>query len=275
MPKKQLRGDAAHGGRAPPSNIHVRFPDPLSLDGARRQRRGLTDEAARFAIVTTTALRAEIGKAFHARFGRVLNETYGIIELGLPAINTSQAQEKQGSVGQMVPGYELRLDCSPGQRGGEITVRGEGMLDAYYSPWRSREAILRQTNGWFRTGDLGQLDKDGFLTIVGRSKEMISVGGMKFFPQEVESVLEKHPAVHAACVFGVQDEQRWGEPAMALLVVEEGHAASEEAELRAHCKRYLASFKIPGRFQWVERLAYTPSGKMVRNAEQLRDFIGV
>lgn len=222
----------------------------------------------RLAIVTTTALRAEIADAFYARFGRTLNETYGIIELGLPAINVSQAKEKQGSVGQVLPAYELRLDCLPGEQQGEITVRSKGMLDAYYSPWKSREAILQQNDGWFRTGDLGQLDRDGFLYIVGRIKEMISVGGMKFFPDEVESVLENHCAIHAACVFGVQERQ-WGEAAVAHLVMEAGKAAPDENELRAYCKQYLASHKIPSRFQWVEQLTYTASGKRIRNAEKL------
>ena len=110
----------------------------------------------RLAIVTTTALRTEIADAFYTRFGLTLNETYGIIELGLPAINVSRAKEKQGSVGKVLPAYELRLDRAPGEAQGEITIRGKGMLDAYYSPWKSRDAILQQNDGWFRTGDLGK-----------------------------------------------------------------------------------------------------------------------
>ena len=227
----------------------------------------LPDEL-RLAIVTTTALRAEIADLFYARFGRTLNETYGIIELGLPAINVSQAKEKQGSVGRVLPAYELRLDCPPGEAQGEITFRGKGMLDAYYSPWKSRDAILQQNAGWFRTGDLGKLDQDGFLYIVGRVKEMISVGGMKFFPDEVESALEDHPAIQAACVFGVQERQ-WGEAAVAQLVLKAGHTAPDENALRAYCKQSLASHKIPGRFQWVEQLTYTASGKRIRNSEKL------
>ena len=152
----------------------------------------------RLAIVTTTALRTEAANAFYGRFGRVLNETYGIIELGLPAINVSNLREKQGSVGRLLPAYELHLDCPPGARQGEIMLRGKGMLDAYYCPWKSRGAVLQQNGGWFRTGDIGRLDEDGFLHIEGRVKEMISVGGMKFFPDEVESVLESHPSIHAA-----------------------------------------------------------------------------
>jgi long-chain acyl-CoA synthetase len=224
--------------------------------------------ALRLAIVTTTALSSAAADAFHARFGQVLNEAYGIIELGLPAINVSNLRSKQGSVGKVLPDYELRLDCAEGADHGEIMVRGDGMLDAYYSPWRSREVILQQNGGWFRTGDLGRIDADGFLYIVGRLKEMISIGGLKFFPAEVESVLEGHPAIRAACVFGTQERQ-WGATTIAHLVLAEGHAAPDEQELRAHCRRALASYKIPGRFSWVEGLTYTASGKKIRNAEKL------
>jgi long-chain acyl-CoA synthetase len=226
----------------------------------------------RFAIVTTTALYPEAASNFYQRFGCVLNETYGIIELGLPAINVSQSRDKQGSVGRILPDYELRLDCPPGQDQGEITIRGKGMLDAYYSPWRSRDAILQQTGGWFKTGDLGRIDKDGFLYIVGRSKEMISVGGMKFFPEEVEFVLEKHPAIQSACVFGVQEKQ-WGEPSWAYLVLTAEHATPNDNDLRTYCRQYLASHKIPGRFQWVEQLTYTASGKKIRNPEKIISLV--
>lgn len=231
---------------------------------------GLPSEL-RLAIVTTTALSKEIATHFHERFGRVLNETYGIIELGLPAINTSQSREKQGSVGRLVPGYSLRLDCPPGESQGEIMIKGDGMLDAYYSPWRTRETILKDNGGWLRTGDLGRMDGDGYLYIVGRSKEMISVGGMKFFPEEVEAVLEKHPAIRAACVFGVQEKSSWGEPAQAHVVAKDGDALPDENEMKTYCKRYLASYKIPGRFVWVEQIAYTASGKKIRHRAPCKD----
>jgi long-chain acyl-CoA synthetase len=222
----------------------------------------------RRAIVTTTALRAEIADAFYQRFGRVLNETYGIIELGLPAINVSNQRAKQGSVGRVLLAYELRLACAPGETQGEITLRSKGMLDAYYSPWQSREEILARHGGWFKTGDLGRLDEDGFLYLVGRSKDMVSVGGLKFFPEEVETVLLKHPAVQAACVFGQQDKQ-WGQAAVAHLVLKPALTAPSADELSAHCRKYLAPYKIPKQFSWVSQLTYTASGKVIRNPEKM------
>lgn len=227
----------------------------------------------RLAIVTTTALRAETAAAFYQRFGRVLNETYGIIELGLPAINISNARAKQGSVGQVLPAYELRLECPSGEAQGEITFRTKGMLDAYYSPWQSRAEILANNDGWFKTGDLGRLDEDGFLYIVGRSKDMVSVGGLKFFPEEVEAVLLKHPAIQAACVFGRQDKQ-WGQMAVAHLVLQAGMVAPSADELSAHCRQYLAPYKVPKQYHWVEKLTYTASGKVIRNPEKMMQAKG-
>ena len=229
--------------------------------------RAVLPPALRFVLVTTAALSTQIADAFYYRFGRVLNETYGIIELGLPAINISNLREKQGSVGQAVPAYELRIECQPGEEQGEIAFRSRGMLDAYYTPWKERDSILQENGGWFKTGDLGKLDQDGFLYIVGRTKEMISVGGMKFFPSEVEAVLESHPAIRSACVFGVMEGQ-WGESPVADLVLEGVSAAPDEDTLRSYCKLHLASHKIPRSFQWVERLSYTASGKKIRNPEK-------
>jgi acyl-CoA synthetase (AMP-forming)/AMP-acid ligase II len=116
------------------------------------------------------------------------------------------------------------------------------------------------------------VDSDGFLYIVGRSKEMISVGGMKFFPEEVESVLEKHPAIQSACVFGVREKSAWAEPAQAHVVLKEGEPLPGDDELKTYCRQYLASHKIPSRFVWVERLGYTASGKKIRTEARLRHF---
>ena len=222
----------------------------------------------RLAIVTTAYLRPEIAKAFHQRFGLALNETYGIIEVGLPAVNFDQPKERQGSVGKVLPAYGIQLAGQDENGIGEILLRGPGLLDAYYQPWQSREEILQAHGGWLATGDLGRTDADGYLFIVGRSKEMISVGGMKFFPQEVERVLERHPAIRSACVFAVKT-RRLGETPIAQLVLADGNDPPGEAELTHYCSQHLAGYKIPGQFQWVDRLARTASGKLIRNAGKL------
>jgi acyl-CoA synthetase (AMP-forming)/AMP-acid ligase II len=143
-----------------------------------------------------------------------------------------------------------------------IEVRGRGIIDAYYKPWRTREEIL--TDGWFATGDLGKLDEEGYLFILGRSKEVISVGGMKFFPQEVEAVLETYPGVKSACVFG-HEHKRLGEVSHAQVVLQGGAGHSvTEAQLREHCLKHLTAFKVPEKIEFVDKLALTASGKLIR-----------
>ncbi|MCG8615927.1 MAG: acyl--CoA ligase [Desulfobacterales bacterium] len=250
-------------------------------------RSGLTLPRLRLAIATTTRLKPELADTFFRRFGLPLNETYGIIEIGLPAMNLHQPREKQGSVGRPLAAYDIRLKTHPdkdrdqdqdqgqdqdqdqGQAAGEIQLNGPGLLDAYYTPWQPRADILAQNNGWLATGDLGVMDEDGFLTIVGRSKEMISVAGMKFFPQEVEAILERHPAIRSACVFGIS-AHRTGEAAMAHLVGADDEPHPTETELKAYCNRHLAGYKIPVDFQWVSAITRTASGKRIRNADTLK-----
>jgi long-chain acyl-CoA synthetase len=222
----------------------------------------------RLAIVTTASLPPDLASAFWNRFGVALNETYGIIEVGLPAVNTDQPRNKQGSVGRVISSYELKLDEQNENGIGEILLRGPGMLDAYYQPWLLRNQILEQREGWLATGDLGRIDDDGFLYIVGRKKELISVAGMKFFPQDVETVLQHHPAVSEACVFAVKSP-RTGEIPISHLVLAAGHERPSDDELRDHCSKRLANFKIPSQFHWVQQLARTASGKLIRKAEKL------
>jgi long-chain acyl-CoA synthetase len=222
----------------------------------------------RLAIVTTARLPPPLADTFYQRFGLALNETYGIIEVGLPAINLEQPRTKQGSVGKLLPDYAIKLVRQPDNTAEEIQLQGPGLLDAYYTPWQPRAAILQQHNGWLATGDLGVMDDAGFLTIVGRCKDMISVAGMKFFPQEVETVLERHPAIQAACVFGVK-VARLGETPMAHLVITNGTEPPSETALKDYCTKYLASYKIPSHFQWVKHLTRTASGKLIRSADKL------
>ncbi len=223
----------------------------------------------RLAIATTASLRPQIGEAFQRRFGIALNETYGIIEVGLPAINLAKPQAKRGSVGPLQPAYRLRLDKGhPDDPIGEILIQGPGLLDSYYHPWRPRAELLAQRDGWFATGDLGRLDEEGYLAIVGRRKEIINTGGHKLFPQEVETVLERHPAVVKACVFGRPDRRR-GEAVHAHLVLTPHQPRPTAAELHAFCQTELSAHKLPEGYWQVLELAYTASGKLIRDGEQL------
>ena len=219
----------------------------------------------RLAISTTSSLDGRVARAFRERCGLPISQALGIIEIGLPCINVDFAAQHPGGVGRVLPAYKLRLeDVGLGPDMREIYFRGPGFLDAYYQPWQTRSEIM--PDGWFGSGDVGQLDASGCLFLRGRSKDVINVMGMKFFPQEVESVLASHPAVHAASVFAQSDE-RWGEAAHARVVLRGGSGDEElEKQLRQFCLRHLASYKVPQRIDFVAALPRTASGKILHRA---------
>jgi long-chain acyl-CoA synthetase len=214
----------------------------------------------RLAVSTTMKLPEQIADSFSAKFGFELTEAYGIIEVGLPFIRLTGGKDKQCSVGRALPDYEVRLDRKDADGVGEIRIRGKGMLDAYYSPWRGRDEIL--TDGWFKTGDLGKIDPDGFLTIVGREKDVINFVGMKIFAQEVESVLNQHPQVKESLLYGAVHAE-YGQLPIAKIVVR--HDSDLDAnDLRRFCYQRLAQYKVPKDFEFVDSLPKTASGKIKR-----------
>jgi long-chain acyl-CoA synthetase len=215
----------------------------------------------RMAISTAMKLPDETADLFSARFGFELTEAYGIIEVGLPFIRI--ATDKRGSVGKPLPDYEVVIinKCNDGT--GEIYIKGKGMLDAYYSPWQGREAILR--DGWFKTGDLGRIDDSGSLTIVGRDKDIINFAGMKIFAYEVEAIINQYPLVEESLVFGVPHPQ-YGQLPVAKIVVSQGSKeAFDPDDLRRFCYQRLAQYKVPKDFERVDQLAKTASGKIRRS----------
>ncbi|MEW6601170.1 MAG: class I adenylate-forming enzyme family protein [Nitrospirota bacterium] len=214
----------------------------------------------RLAVSTAMKLPENIARGFRAKFGFELSEAYGIIEVGLPFINLSDDQSKRSSVGKPLPDYEVDIKNSDSAGVGRIFIRGKGMLDAYYNPWQNRNSILK--DGWFDTGDLGRLDPDGFLTIVGRDKDVINFAGMKIFAQEVEEVINRFPGVRESYVYG-EDHPLYGQLPMARIVPNDG-AVVPSAELKKYCYRMLAQYKVPKGFEMVDDIAKTASGKIRR-----------
>lgn len=221
----------------------------------------------RQALSTTAGLDPAVAGQFRRRFGLPVVQALGIIEVGLPFINLDFAADRCESVGRVLPAYRLLLgDAGLGEGLGEILLGGPGCLDAYYHPWRPRVDIM--PDGWFRTGDIGKIDADGCLFLHGRLKDVINVLGMKFFPQEVEAVLTNHPGIAGACVFA-SSHPRLGEVPEARVVFRSGlRVLPSEHELMAHCRQRLADFKVPQRIEFVETLAQTASGKILRRASR-------
>jgi len=219
----------------------------------------------RLAISTTSSLDGRVAAKFAERYDLPISQALGIIEVGLPCVHVDPAAQRWDSVGRVLPPYRLRLDdVGLGPEMKEVLLSGPGLLDAYYQPWRTRDEIMQ--DGWFRTGDVGHVDRDGYLFLRGRSKDVICVMGMKFFPQEVEHVLASHPHVQAVSVFGRADE-RCGETVCARIVTRDGADRSLlERELRLFCRERLASYKVPEQIELVAALPRTASGKVLHRA---------
>jgi long-chain acyl-CoA synthetase len=217
----------------------------------------------RLAVSTAMRLPEADARDFAEKFGCELAEAYGIIEVGLPFVNSSGDPAKRGSVGRILPAYEVNIASPDAEGVGRVCLRGNGMFDAYFSPWQSRDEAL--VDGWFETGDLGRVDADGFLFLSGRDKNVINFAGMKVFPEEVESVLNRHPAVSESLVYGRAHAQ-YGELPCADVVVGGGTGAAdvEASEIRRFCYRYLAPYKVPKAVRCVPRLERTASGKLKR-----------
>jgi len=217
----------------------------------------------RLAVSTAMRLPEADARRFHEKFGVELTQAYGIIEVGLPFVNCSRDTAKRGSVGSILPDYQARIDNPDAEGVGEVYLRGKGMLDAYFSPWRGRDQVL--VDGWFRTGDLGRIDSDGFLFLAGRENNVINFAGMKIFPDEVESVLNQHPAVRESLVYATSHAQYGELPCADIVSPAENEAADlDTTELRRFCYQRLAPYKVPKELRRVPHLDKTASGKLKR-----------
>jgi len=183
--------------------------------------------------------------------GVAVAQTYGLTEAGSQVTTTPLAAIGAGEAGAGAPLFCTQVRIAPD---GEILVRGPTVARGSRAP-----------DGWLHTGDLGDLDGEGRLTVRGRKGDTIITGGENVAPAEVEAVLETHPGVLEAAVVGREDE-RWGERVTAIVVARAGHTLESE-QLRAHCARSLAPYKVPHQIVLAsEPLARTPSGKLLRGA---------
>lgn len=214
-------------------------------------------DCVRMAISTAMKLPLETALAFRSKFGLELTEAYGIIEVGLPFVNES-ATKPDGSVGRALPGFEVVLRDAGDSGEGVVLLRGPGMYTAYLHPWQ-----LRQPDDWFDTGDIGRIDDEGYLYLLGRAKQIINFAGMKVFPYEVEAVLESCPGVIAALVYA-RDHPRYGETPCARIEVSDD--SLEISSVRRFCYSKLAAYKVPKNIEIVKHLERTASGKVARDA---------
>ncbi|WP_148612023.1 long-chain-fatty-acid--CoA ligase [Nocardioides rubriscoriae] len=228
----------------------------------------------RVAAAGGSALPVEVHKAFEKKFGVTILEGYGLSETS-PVASFSKFGEpvRVGSIGTPIPGVEMKLlkDDSwdevepaegedPEQVIGEIAIKGHNVMKGYYGrPDATDEAIQ---DGWFRSGDLGRRDADGWYYIVDRSKDMIIRGGFNVYPREIEEHLLTHPDVSLAAVIGVPHESH-GEEIKAVVIREKGSTLTEE-ELVAWGKQEMAGYKYPRIVEFVDALPMTATGKILK-----------
>lgn len=219
------------------------------------------------------ALPRAVFDAFKRKFGIDIVQGYGMTEAS-PVVSINVPWDRRvGTVGQAIEGVTVRAfdddgNELPAGRIGELRIRGPIVMRGYYK----KEAATRNaltTDGWYKSGDMGAVDADGYITITGRKKEMIIVGGENVYPREIEAVLDEHPAVAESAVIGRPDASR-GEVVAAFVIPTEG-AETTESALRDYCRKYIAGYKVPRRIVLATDLPRGPTGKILKRA--LRELL--
>ena len=220
-------------------------------------------------------LPANVREGFFQKFQKHILEGYGLTEtIGPVTVNVPHAR-MDGSVGKPMPGVIIKItdddgNALPQGQSGEVWLKGPMIMKGYFNlPQETTAAIT--ADGFFKTGDLGRVDDQGFLYITGRKKDLIIVAGEKAVPREIEEALMKHPAVAEAAVLGKKDASR-GEVVVAFIVLHEGQSPRPD-ELKEACRAQgLASFKVPREIIVVKEFPRSPTGKVLKRvlAEQLK-----
>jgi len=206
---------------------------------------------------------------FQQTFGYTLLERYGMTETGMNCSNPLQGERRIGSVGLPLSGVEIRIVNSETEELladgeiGDVQLRGPNIFKGYWQQPDKTSASF-SADGWFKTGDLGFREIDGYITLCGRSKDLIISGGLNIYPPEVERVLVEHAAVSACAVIGCPDRE-WGERVTAVVVLNKSESVTGE-ELIRFCRERLASYKSPKSIVFRDDLPRNAMGK-VQKAE--------
>lgn len=206
------------------------------------------------------------------KFGQPIYEGYGLTETSPFASYNHRNDYVLGSIGTPIDAVEMKIvhlesgeDCHPGELG-EIVIKGPNVMLGYWN--RAEETAQAIRDGWFHSGDIGRVDERQFFYIVDRVKDMISIGGLKVFPAEVERVIREHPGISEVAVVGVE-ENVLGEQVIAFVklnaeLAPESSAADLNDELGQFLRTRLADYKMPRRFVLVDEIPRNPSGKVLK-----------
>jgi long-chain acyl-CoA synthetase len=223
--------------------------------------------ALRVCVSGGAAMPVEVLRQFEDAFSCIVLEGYGLSETSpVASFNHPDRERKPGSIGTPISGVEMRVVDSAGAelpQGeiGEIAIRGHNIMKGYWKkPAATDEAI--SADGWFRTGDIGRMDDDGYYYIVDRKKDLIIRGGYNVYPREIEEVLYEHPCVAEAAVIGMPHAEL-GEEVGAAVVLKPGTTVTPE-EVRDYVKSQVAAYKYPRRVWFLEALPKGPTGKILK-----------
>jgi long-chain acyl-CoA synthetase len=227
--------------------------------------------SVRVCISGSAPLPMEVQEKFGELTGGRLVEGYGLTEAApVTHCNPIFGARKSGSVGVPYPDVEAKLidlttgaECEPGEDiTGELCLRGPQVMKGYWNkPEETANTIDK--DGWLHTGDICRMDGDGFFFIVDRKKDMINVGGLKVLPRDVEEVLFMHPKVQEATVIGIPHPTRGDDTLKAFVVLKQGMECSVD-EIKEHCKKNLAPYKVPREVEFRKELPKTQIGKVLR-----------
>lgn len=240
-----------------------------SMYNALRMQKAIKEDdfsSMRYLVSGGEPLSDDVYEGFKAKTGREITEGYGLTETA-PVTNWCLPSEnKRGTVGRALPRVEERIVAEDGTvlgvgEEGEVRIKGPNVMAGYFNLPDETAAVFDE-DGFFRTGDMGKIDTDGFLSITGRIKEMLIIGGENVFPREIEEILNRHESVKDSAVIGAPDPSR-GEVALAFVELNDG-CTFDDTALRSHCRESLAQFKVPREIRLLKELPRNATGKIVR-----------
>ena len=221
----------------------------------------------RLCVSGSAPLAPSLHKRLNKEAGIQVLERYGMTETVMLVSNPYLGERKPGTVGFPLPGVKIDIE----KQSGEILVSGPNVFNGYWNRLDTdQESFVDNSTGrWFRTGDLGKLDEDGYLEIVGRKKELIISGGYNVYPREVDDVLITHPGIEQVAVAGVPSEE-WGEEVVAWIVPSPQEKLPSLKTVRDFGRQHLAAYKLPQRLVIVDDLPRNALGKVLRH--ELREY---
>lgn len=244
------------------TGVNTLFNALLNADGFA----DLDFSALKLSLGGGMAVQRAVAERWKQTTGCTLLEAWGLTETAPAAcINPPDLKDYNGSIGLPIPSTEISVQDASGNHlpvgeVGELCVRGPQVMKGYWNRPDETEKVLGE-DGWFRTGDMGRMDEQGYCYIVDRKKDMINVSGFNVYPNEIEDVLAMHPGILEAGVVGVPDE-RSGETVKAVVVRKD--ASLTEKDVIAHCRENLTGYKIPHVVEFRDELPKSNVGKILR-----------